>query len=155
MTQKEKKQLDFLLSLDIEELKHHVGNIYPSVQEEMFQSYPETFIILSDRIMIVSSVVKQMLASHKKIWLDVLKKQPFTFEDEKAMLELWPEIAKQIQDSRVENDVFLPETEETYHRLRRQNPKLPKIKYIWHPEYESTEEDTTIEQVIRDLDLLS
>ena len=38
MKKYEKKQLDFLLTLPKEELAHHVGNIYPSVQMELFQN---------------------------------------------------------------------------------------------------------------------
>ena len=156
MKKYEKKQLDFLLTLPKEELAHHVGNIYPSVQMELFQNFPETFKILSDRVNIITPVVRKMLASHKKIWLDVLKKQPFSYEDEAAMIKLWPEITKEIQDSRIENDCLLPEAEKAYYNLCKKNPKLPRIKYIWHPAFnEQEEKEETIEQMIQDLDLLS
>lgn len=141
MTREEQKMLDFVLNEDLKKVARFVEkHVLPlKVQKELLENYPQTFLQIADKMRISTKIIASMIISKKKYWLPIIMKRDFFIEEEQLFIQTWPEKLKEYQDTFINDNLtersISPDGEALFYHIRQQNPLIPDIKYIWHPEW--------------------
>ena len=146
MKTKDQRILSFILDEHPKTVKQFIKkNLIPhSVQNELFENYPETFKMIAEEIEICEDVLLKMITS-QELWLPIIMKKHLTFKEQVFFVRHHPEKVKEYQDFLLKNedemyDSLCPSAEEEYFKIKQNRTDLPEIEYFWHPEFTSNEE---------------